>query len=52
MRHHARLALAGLLSAVALATAACEGAGGGAGNMDHGEMGKDGGAEGGQNTVM
>ena len=52
MRHHTRLVLAGLLSAVALATAACEGAGGGAGNMDHGGMGKDGGGEGGKNTVM
>ena len=51
MRHHTRLALAGLLSAVALTVAACGGAGGGAGNMDHGGMGKDGGGEG-ENTVM
>jgi uncharacterized protein (DUF305 family) len=52
MRHHTRLALAGLLSAVMLTAAACGGAGGGAGNMDHGGMGKDGGGEGGKNTVM
>ena len=52
MRHHTRLALAGLLSAVALTAAACGGAGRGAGNMDHGRMGKDGGGEGGKNTVM
>src|SRR4028119_1813987 len=52
MKHHTRLALAGLLSAVALTAAACGGAGGGAGNMDHGGMGKDGGGEGGKNTVM
>src|SRR4028119_1601155 len=51
MKHHTRLALAGLLSAVALTVAACGGAGGGAGNMDHGGMGKDGGGEG-ENTVM
>ena len=52
MRHHTRLALAGLLSAVALTAAACGGAGGGAGNTDHGGMGKDGGGEGGKHTVM
>ena len=52
MRHHTRLALAGLLSAVALTAAACGGAGGGAGNTDHGGMGKDGGGEGEKNTVM
>jgi uncharacterized protein (DUF305 family) len=52
MKHHTRLALAGLLSAVALTAAACGGAGGGAGNMDRGGMGKDGGGEGGKNTVM
>jgi uncharacterized protein (DUF305 family) len=52
MKHHTRLALAGLLSAVALTAAACGGAGGGAGNMDHGGMGEEGGGEGGKNTVM
>jgi uncharacterized protein (DUF305 family) len=52
MKHHTRLALAGLLSAVALTAAACGGAGGGAGNMDHDGMGKDGGGEGEKNTVM
>ena len=51
MKHHTKLALDGLLSAVALTAAACGGAGGGAGNMDHGGMGKDGGGEG-ENTVM
>jgi len=51
MKHHTKLALAGLLSAVALTAAACGGAGGGAGNMDHGGMGKDGGGEG-ENTTM
>jgi uncharacterized protein (DUF305 family) len=52
MKHHTRLALAGLLSAVALTAAACGGAGGGAGNMDHGGMGKDGGGEGEKNAGM
>jgi uncharacterized protein (DUF305 family) len=52
MKHHTKLALAGLLSAVALTAAACGGAGGGAGNMDHGGMGKDGGGEGEKYTVM
>jgi uncharacterized protein (DUF305 family) len=52
MTHHTKLALAGLLLAVALTAAACGGAGGGAGNMDHGGMGKDGGGEGEKNTVM
>ncbi len=42
MKHHTRLALAGLLSAVALTVAACGGAGGDAGDMN------DGGAEEGQ----
>jgi uncharacterized protein (DUF305 family) len=52
MKHHTKLALAGLLLAVALTAAACGGAGGGAGKMDHGGMGKDGGGEGEKNTVM
>ena len=52
MKHHTRLALAGLLSAVALTVAACGGAGGGAGNMDQGGMGKNGGGEGEKYTVM
>ena len=52
MTHHTKLALAGLLLAVALTAAACGGAGGGAGKMDHGGMGKDGGGEGEKNTVM
>ena len=38
MKHHTRPAHAGLLSVVALTAAACGGAGGGAGNMDHGGM--------------
>src|SRR4028118_761692 len=45
-------ALPALLSASARPVAAWGGAGGGAGNMDHGGMGKDGGGEGGKNTVM
>ena len=36
MKHRTRLALAGLLSAVALALASCGGAGGGTGSMDQG----------------
>ena len=51
MKYHTILALAGLLSAVALTAAACGGAGGGAGTTDHGGMGKDGCGEG-ENTVM
>ena len=52
VKHHTRPAHAGLLSVVALTAAACGGAGGGAGNMDHGGMGKDGGGEGEKNTVI
>jgi len=52
MKHHTRLALAGLLSAVALTVAACGGAGGGAGNMDHGGTGKDGAGEDAKNNGM
>lgn len=36
MKHHTKLALAGLLSAVALTVAACGGAGGNAGGMNNG----------------
>ncbi len=42
MRHHTRLALAVLLSAVALTVASCGGMGGGAGDMDHGATGGEG----------
>jgi len=52
MKHHTKLALAALLSAVALTVAACGGTAGGAGNMDHGETGKDGAGENGNNTGM
>lgn len=52
MKHHTRLALAGLLSAVALTVAACGGAGGGAGHMDDGGTGTDGAGEDGNNTSM
>ncbi|CAA9532015.1 MAG: protein of unknown function DUF305 [uncultured Rubrobacteraceae bacterium] len=52
MKHHKRLALAGLLAAVALTVAACSGAGGGAGGMDHGGTGKDDTAENGNDTRM
>ncbi len=52
MRHHTRLALAVLLSAVALTVAACGGMGGGAGDMDHGATGKDGAAENGDESGM
>lgn len=52
MKHHTRLALAGLLSAVALTVAACGGAGGGAGHMDDGGTGTDGAGESGNNTSM
>lgn len=45
MKHHTKLALAGLLSAVALTVAACGGAGGGAGDMDHGGAGNSGAGE-------
>ena len=51
MKHHKRLALAGLLAAVALTVAACGGAGG-AGGMDHGGTGKDDAAENGNGTGM
>lgn len=51
MKHHTRLALAGLLSAVALTVAACGGAGGNAGDMDHGGTGDDGAGEN-KNTGM
>ena len=52
MKHHTRLALAGLLSAVALTVAACGGAGGGAGHTDDGGMGRDGAGEDGSTTNM
>jgi uncharacterized protein (DUF305 family) len=52
MKHHTRLALAGLLSAVALTVAACGGAGGGAGHMDDGGAGRDGAGENGNTTNM
>jgi uncharacterized protein (DUF305 family) len=52
MKHHTKLALAALLSAVALTVAACGGMAGGAGNMDHGGTGKDGAGENGNNTGM
>ncbi len=50
MKQHTRLALAALLSAVALSGAACGGTAGGAGDMDHGGTGKDGAGENGNNT--
>ncbi len=52
MKHHTKLALAGLLSAVALTVAACGGAGGSAGDMDHGGTGNDGAEEGQKNDGM
>ena len=52
MKHHTRLALAGLLAAVALTAAACGGAGGGAGSMDQGGPGKEDAAEKGNDTGM
>ncbi len=52
MRHHTSLALAVLLSAVALTVAACGGMGEGAGDMDHGATGKDGAAENGDKSGM
>ena len=52
MRHNTRLALVGLLSAVALTVAARGGAGGGAGSTDHGETGIDGTTESGDDTDM
>ena len=45
MKQHTKLALAGLLSAVALTVAACGGTGGGAGEMDHGGAGNNGAGE-------
>jgi len=52
MKHHTRLALAGLLSAVALTVAACGGAGGSAGDVDRGGTGDGGsGAEGDARTT-
>ena len=45
MKHHTKLALAGLLSAVALTVAACGVAGGDDGNMDHGGAGGNGAGE-------
>ncbi len=50
MKHHTKLTLAGLLSAVALTVAACGGMGGGAGDMDHGGTGNDGAEENGHNS--
>ncbi|CAA9516377.1 MAG: protein of unknown function DUF305 [uncultured Rubrobacteraceae bacterium] len=52
MRHHTRLALAALLSAVALTVAACGGTGGGAGDKDHGATGRDGAGENGDESGM
>lgn len=52
MKHQKRLALAGLLAAVALTVAACGGAGGGAGHMDGEGMGKDGAGKTGKGTGM
>ncbi len=52
MKHHTKLTLAGLLSAVALTVAACGGMGGGAGDMDHGGTGNDGAGETGNNSGM
>ena len=52
MKHRTRLALAGLLSAVAIALASCGGAGGGAGSMDQGGDDKGGpGAAGGAKSA-
>ncbi len=45
MKHHTKLALAGLLSAVALTAAACGGGGASAGDMDHGGTGSNGAGE-------
>jgi len=45
MKHNTKLALAGLLMAVALSVAACGGAGGGAGSMDQDGPDKEGAAE-------
>ncbi len=50
MKHHTKLALATLLSAVALTVAACGGTAGGTGNLDHGGTGKDGAGENGNST--
>jgi len=52
MKHHTRLALAGLLSAVALTVAACGGAGGNDGDMDHGGTGNNGAGENEKNAGM
>lgn len=51
-KHQTRLAVAGLLSAVALTVAACGGAGDGAGGTDHGGMGNGGAEEGEKNAGM
>lgn len=45
MKQHTKVALAGLLWVVALTVAACGGAGGGAGEMDHGRTGEKGAGE-------
>ena len=52
MKQGTKLALAGLLSAVALTAAACAGAGGDAGGMDHGAKGNGGAGTGEKNAGM
>ncbi len=52
MKQGTKLALAGLLSAVALTAAACAGAGGDAGGMDHADKGNGGAGTGEKNAGM